>query len=142
MISNFLFICFFVSLQPIISLFALLGLLLMYWIEKYTLLNRSQRPVPGPDVITSTMYQLIFFGPLCFALGNLTWSWFLPDYGFRGSILQNLISTGLAVVMFLLSPVLVLWMVYTVLRFGTASTRTFDTHFYDDAPIRSDKLRD
>ena len=51
-------------------------------------------------------------------------------------------SDDLAVVMFLLSPVFVLWMVYTVLRFGTPSTRTFDTHFYDDAPIRSDKLRD
>lgn len=101
MISNFLFICFFVSLQPVISLFAILGLVLMYWTEKYALLSRCQRPVPGPDVITSTMYQLIFFGPLCFALGNLTWSWFLPDESFRGSILQNLISAGLSLVMFI-----------------------------------------
>ena len=101
MISNFLFICFFVSLQPILSLFAVIGVLLMYWVEKYTLLNRSQRPVPGPDVITATMYQLIFFGPICFALGNLTWSWFLPDESFRGSIPQNLISAGLSLVIFL-----------------------------------------
>ena len=79
MISNYLFICFFVSLQPIISTFGILGLFLMYWIEKYTLLNRCQRPVPGPDVITSTMYQLIYFGPVSFALGNLTWSFFIPD---------------------------------------------------------------
>lgn len=51
-------------------------------------------------------------------------------------------SDDLAVIMFLLSPVFVIWMVYTVLRYGTPTTRTFDTHFYDDASIRSDKLRD
>ena len=100
-ISNYLFICFFVSLQPVLPLFAIVGLFLMYWFEKYALFNRCQRPVPGPDVITSTMYQLIFFGPVCFALGNLTWSTFLPDDSFRGSILPNLISAGLSVVMFI-----------------------------------------
>ena len=101
LLSNFLFICFYVSLQPVISLFGLLSLFFMYWIEKYSLLNRCQRPVPGPDVITATMYQVLFFGAITFVLGNLTWPWFLPDVGFRGSILPNLIAAGLALVAFI-----------------------------------------
>jgi hypothetical protein len=47
------------------------------------------------------MYQMIFFGSITFVLGNLTWSWFLPDVGFRGSILPNLIAAGIALVAFI-----------------------------------------
>lgn len=73
----------------------------MYWIEKYSLFSRSQRPVPGPDNITSKLHQLIFFGPVAFALGNLTWAWFLPDESFRSSLVPNLISLGLALIIFI-----------------------------------------
>ena len=34
--------------------------------------------------------------------------------------------------MFLLSPILVLWMVYTVLKYGKPSNKRFDEHFYED----------
>ena len=70
----------------------------MYWIEKYSLFSRSQRPVPGPDVITSKLYQLVFFGAVAFALGNLTWAWFLPDPSFRNALVPNLISLGLSLI--------------------------------------------
>jgi hypothetical protein len=46
-----------------------------------------------------------------------------------------------AMAMFLLSPILVLWLVYIVLRYGEPSGRTFDEYFYDDVNIRVDKLR-
>jgi len=46
-----------------------------------------------------------------------------------------------AMAMFLLSPILVLWLVYSVLRYGEPSGRTFDEYFYDDVNIRVDKLR-
>lgn len=49
---------------------------------------------------------------------------------------------GIVTFMFLLSPVLVLWLVYSVLRYGKPSGRTFDEYFYDDANIRADKLRE
>lgn len=101
LIHNFIFVCFFVSLQPILPLFALIATALMYWLEKYSLLSRCQRPVPGPDSITSAFYQLLFFGPVAFALGNLTWSWFLPDQSFRNALLPNLIAFGLSLVMFM-----------------------------------------
>ncbi len=48
----------------------------------------------------------------------------------------------IAMVMFLFSPILVLWLVYTVLRYGKPSARTFDEYFYDDVDIRADKLRE
>jgi len=57
--------------------------------------------VPGPDNITSKLYQLIFFGTVAFALGNLTWSWFLPDQSFRSGLLPNLFSFGLSLIIFI-----------------------------------------
>lgn len=50
--------------------------------------------------------------------------------------------TDAAAALFILSPFLVIWMVYIVLRFGVASGRTFDEYYYDDVNIRVDKLRE
>ena len=47
-----------------------------------------------------------------------------------------------AAALFILSPLLVIWLVYIVLRYGVASGRTFDEYFYDDVNIRADKLRE
>jgi ABC-type transport system involved in cytochrome bd biosynthesis fused ATPase/permease subunit len=47
-----------------------------------------------------------------------------------------------AALLLILSPLLVIWLVYIVLRYGEASGRTFDKYFYDDANIRVDKLRE
>ena len=47
-----------------------------------------------------------------------------------------------AAVLFMFSPLLVIWLVYIVLRYGEASGRTFDEYFYDDVNIRVDKLRE
>lgn len=46
-----------------------------------------------------------------------------------------------SLLMFLFSPVLVLWLVYTVLKYGEPSGRTFEEYFYDDVNIRTDKWR-
>ncbi|TDB63437.1 hypothetical protein [Arundinibacter roseus] len=51
------------------------------------------------------------------------------------------LSNNLALGMFMFSPVIMIGLVYSVLRHGKASGRTFDEYFYDDADIRSDKLR-
>jgi len=68
-----------VSLQPIIPVFALAGLGLMYWAQKYSLFKRCQRPVPGTKIINTTMSQLIYFGTIAYTLGSLTWANFLPN---------------------------------------------------------------
>ena len=78
-VNMFLFTCFFVSLQPIIALFALIGFFTMFWAQKWSLFNRMRRPIPGNDMVNAAMGQLIFLGPFIYSIGSLTWSNFLPN---------------------------------------------------------------
>lgn len=73
----------------------------MFWIEKYSLFNKSQRPIPGIDTISVVMYQLIYFGGATYALGSLTWAVFLNDQSFRNSLVANLVAAGLGLVIFI-----------------------------------------
>lgn len=79
-INLYLFTAFFVSLQPVIVIPAILGMLLGYWVIKYNLLNRLKRPVPGTDIISNAMGQFIGLGPIVYELGNLMWSHFLQEH--------------------------------------------------------------
>ena len=72
----------------------------MYWIQKYAFFSRCQRPVPGPDTITSKLYQLVFFGAVAFALGHLTWAWFLSDRGLRSALVPNLFTLAISLIIF------------------------------------------
>lgn len=94
----FLFTCFFVSLQPIIAVFGLAGLVLMHWVQKYLLFNRHRRPFPGNDLVNAAMHQVIYFGPLVFSLGNLTWSNLLVDGAPKSALVPNLIAVGISTV--------------------------------------------
>ena len=40
------------------------------------------------------------------------------------------------ILLFLLSPIPVLWMAYKILKNGTPSQRTFDEYFYEDTDYR------
>ncbi|MPR33385.1 hypothetical protein [Salmonirosea aquatica] len=51
-------------------------------------------------------------------------------------------QAGVGTLLFIFSPLLIIWLVYVVLRYGKASGRTFDEYFYDDVNIRVDKLRE
>ena len=73
----------------------------MYWIEKYSLFHRSQRPVPGIDTINLVMHQLIYLGGVTYALGSLTWSIFIEDTNFKNSLVANLIAAGLGLLIFI-----------------------------------------
>lgn len=97
-----MFVCFFVSLQPIVSVVALIGYFLMYWVEKYCMFYRYKRPVPGTDFVNKTVYQLIFLGPLIYSLGSLTWSNFDPNGIPREALLPNLLAVLFSVVLLLL----------------------------------------
>jgi hypothetical protein len=101
-VNLFMFVCFFVSLQPIIPIIALLGYLMMYWVEKYCLFNRYRRPVPGTDFINKAVYQLIFLGPLVYTLGSLTWANFDPNGTPPEALLPNLLSLLFSVLLLIL----------------------------------------
>lgn len=101
-VNLFMFVCFFVSLQPIVSIIALLGYFLMYWVEKYCLFNREKRPVPGTDFINKAVYQVVFLGPLMYSLGSLTWSNFDPNGIPPEAIIPNLIAVLFSVLLIIL----------------------------------------
>lgn len=75
----------------------------MFWVQKYVLFNRCKRPFPGNDTINRAIYRVLYFGPLIFSLGNLTWSNLLTEGGPQTAIIPNLISIGLSSV-FVLVP--------------------------------------
>lgn len=97
-----MFVCFFVSLQPIISVIALVGYTLMYWAQKFTLFYRYKRPVPGTDFVNKTVYQLIFIGPLIYSLGSLTWSNFDPNGIPPEAIIPNLVAVAFSALLIIL----------------------------------------
>jgi hypothetical protein len=102
MVSLFLFTCFFVSLQPIISAFAIFGMALMHWSQKYSMLNKMKRPVPGTDIVNFAMFQVILFGGITYSLGSLTWSNFMPEGIPKQAVLPNLIAIGISIGMILM----------------------------------------
>lgn len=73
----------------------------MFWTQKWALFNRNRRPVPGNDLINTAMAQIIFFGPIVYSLGSLTWSNFFPDGTPKYAIVSNLICLGFSVLMFI-----------------------------------------
>jgi len=75
-IKTMVFTSFYLSLQPVIALASMVGIALMYWVDKYVLLKRSQRPPPGTDIVHHTLCQFVYLCPLLFCFGGLTWPLF------------------------------------------------------------------
>jgi hypothetical protein len=75
----------------------------MYWSQKYSLLNRMKRPVPGSDMVNEAMGSVITFGPIMLAGGNMVFSDYLSEHG-EGNLkfLLHLISIGVGVFFYLL----------------------------------------
>ena len=75
----------------------------MYWVQKFTLLNRNQRPIPGDDTINLVIAQLVTMGPVLFATGLLVFNYVLTvntDTNFNFII--QLISVGLGALFYVL----------------------------------------
>lgn len=93
-----MFVCFFVSLQPIVTVITMFGYFLKYWIEKYTLFNRYKRPVPGTSFVSDSMNKFVRIGPLIYSLGSLTWSNLSPGGIPPEALIPNLICVGFSVI--------------------------------------------
>jgi len=99
-VNLFLFTCFFASLQPIIVLFAISGMSLTYWAQKYSLFNRCKRPIPGNNVVNTAMYQLIYLGPALYTIGSFCWSHFFKTDWI--GVAPNLVAAILSGIIFLI----------------------------------------
>ena len=107
-VNLFMFVCLYVSLQPICVFTALLGYLLMYWVQKYCMFYRYKRPVPATDFVNQALYQIIHFGPFIYSLGSLTWSNFMPGGIPEEAIIPNLIALGFSVLIFIVPMKLII----------------------------------
>lgn len=107
-VNVFMFVCFYVSLQPICVFAALLGYFLMYWVQKYCMFYRYRRPVPATDFVNQAIYQIIHFGPFIYSLGSLTWSNFMPGGIPEEAVIPNMIALGISVLIFLVPMKLIL----------------------------------
>lgn len=75
-IKTIVFTSFYMSLQPVIVPISLIGIVFMYWVNKYILLVRSQRPPPGTDIVHNTLSQFIYLCPFLFCVGGIAWPFF------------------------------------------------------------------
>jgi hypothetical protein len=71
------------SLQPIIIVFSIFGLLLNYWGQKFSLFHLCKRPVPGRKILYDTMVQFVYAGGLFYSLGSLTFINLIPKDIFK-----------------------------------------------------------
>lgn len=80
-------------------------MIFMYWVEKYSVLNRMRRPVPGTDLVNSAMGQMVNLGPIFYSIGALSWSHILDGYkvqeGFITYYAPNIITAGLSALFFI-----------------------------------------
>lgn len=106
MINLYLFTCFFVSLQPIIALFAIIGLCINYWIQKYSLFHRSKRPIPGTKILYDSTVQFVYAGGFFYALGSLTFINFIPkdlfDKRLNAALVGNIVTISFAFISLLI----------------------------------------
>lgn len=77
LICSILFTCFFAPLQPIIIAFAIAGLSFNFWVEKYCLFKRGERPVVGSRLVSISVNKFIGVGPILFGIGSLVWPYYI-----------------------------------------------------------------
>lgn len=70
----FLFAVFYASLQPAVIPIIAVGLVALYFAQKFSLYRISKRPTPGNNEINTVLYIFIFLGPLLFAIGSYCWT--------------------------------------------------------------------
>lgn len=98
-IDIFFFTCFYAPMVAGIIPLSLLGFFLMFWAEKYVLLNRSRRPLISCRTLTERAKSLILLGPMIIGFGGLIWVYkLLPQSSSFDSLIMaaylTLISVG------------------------------------------------
>lgn len=78
-IKTSIFTAFFVPLQPIIAVFAPVGLIMYYLINKRNLFRHFQRPAYHEAYINNVVDMILLLSPIAFGFGHLTIINFIPD---------------------------------------------------------------
>lgn len=94
-------------MQPIIAIFAPIGLLLYYFIDKRNLLRHFQRPSYHSASINRTVDFLLLFSPIAFGFGALLVNNFIDDEiegQKNGTLLSNWIIVIIGVAFLIIVP--------------------------------------
>ena len=78
-IKTSIFTAFFAPLQPIIVIFAPVGLVLYYLINKRNIFRHFQRPSYHQASINRVVDMILLLSPIAFGFGQLTVFNFIPD---------------------------------------------------------------
>jgi hypothetical protein len=88
-IKTCVFTSFFLALVPAIAIVSSVGLILIYWVNKYNLLKRSKRPAPGTNIVHNSLIQFVYLCPLFYIIGAVIWS----NFGARATHSSNISHT-------------------------------------------------
>ena len=94
-------------MQPIIAIFAPVGLVLYYLIDKRNLLRHFQRPTYHSPEIDRTVDFILLFSLLAFGFGSLLVNNFIQEeigYDSNGTLITNWIIVGVAVIFLIIVP--------------------------------------
>lgn len=99
-------------MQPIIVIFAPVGLILYYLIDKRNLLRHFQRPTYHSPTIDKTVDFILLFSPLAFGFGSLLVNNFITEEigeEANGTVITNWIIVGVAGLFLILVPLKVFY---------------------------------
>lgn len=86
----------------------------MYWIQKYSLLNRSKRPIPGSDTVNLAVGQIIILGPTVLAVGQLVFIDILSDHSIQDmSFLVRFITVIITVIFYMIPFKIIYRLIYS-----------------------------
>jgi hypothetical protein len=77
------------SIQPIIALFAVVGFIFMYEVNKYRLLYRFYKPRYYSSTVNVLVNYLLNLSPMIFGLGMLIWTNWQSDYHLSNTLILN-----------------------------------------------------
>ena len=83
LINTAVFTAFFVCMQPIISICAVIGFGISYFVQKYVLLRYARRPHYHQDIIDKYVNMMAILSLPLFGLGSLLTNYFAKNDGER-----------------------------------------------------------
>ncbi len=134
--------------MPLVILFSLVGLTLIYWSDKYLFLRRNSLPPPLTDRLNNSMLDYLDLMVVTFSLGNLFFGANLINsngfslYGTKHRII-TLITLGIALLHILL-PIKSITSKLSRVRNESVKTQTYNqarSYFYTDYDLENPLTR-
>ena len=114
--TRYFFFCFFLPVQPVLIVVAILGGVLNQWVQKYNLFHHSKRPTSGTKILYRTTLQCIYGGFVFLALSTTIFTTIVPGIIFDRVITNILIANILNILFSILLIFLPMSQIYDLLN--------------------------